>query len=147
MGSGAESYMRKGFLIYEKMRKYLVIQYMRRPLVIMTLLPSRFSCIWGKLCFLFYQCVHSCLAKFYFSPSRQSLFKRIHTLSRFTFTCSCTSPTALTDDQSLYPLIHGSHSSQRVENNTGVRARSDWGAKCTIIPVGVEVAQVPEPEF
>ncbi len=26
--------MRKGFLIYEEMRKYLAIQYMRRPFVI-----------------------------------------------------------------------------------------------------------------
>jgi hypothetical protein len=33
MGAVARSYMRKGFLIYEEMRKYLVI-YMRRPLVI-----------------------------------------------------------------------------------------------------------------
>jgi hypothetical protein len=31
-GSGAKSYMRKGFLIYEEMRKYL--PYMRRPLII-----------------------------------------------------------------------------------------------------------------
>jgi hypothetical protein len=34
MGAVAKSYMRKGFLIYEEMRKYLVIQYMRRPLFI-----------------------------------------------------------------------------------------------------------------
>ncbi len=37
MASGAKSYFRKGFLIlyiYEEVRKYLVIQYMRRPLVI-----------------------------------------------------------------------------------------------------------------
>jgi hypothetical protein len=34
MGSGAKSYMRKGFLIYEEMRKFFPIQYMRRPLVI-----------------------------------------------------------------------------------------------------------------
>ncbi len=32
MGAVAKSYMRKGVLIYEEMRKYLVI--MRRPLVI-----------------------------------------------------------------------------------------------------------------
>jgi hypothetical protein len=32
MGSGAKSYMRKGFLIYEKMRKFS--PYTRRPLVI-----------------------------------------------------------------------------------------------------------------
>jgi hypothetical protein len=30
-GAVADSYMRKGFLIYEEMRKFLVIQYMRRP--------------------------------------------------------------------------------------------------------------------
>ncbi len=34
MGSVAKSYMRKGFLIYEEMRKYLVIYSMKRPLVI-----------------------------------------------------------------------------------------------------------------
>ncbi len=34
MKAGAKSYMRKGFLIYEEMRKYLVILYMGRPLVI-----------------------------------------------------------------------------------------------------------------
>ncbi len=33
-GSGAKSYMRKGFQIYEEVHKYLVILYMRRPLVI-----------------------------------------------------------------------------------------------------------------
>jgi hypothetical protein len=33
-GAVAKSYMRKGFLIYEEMRKYLVIYSMRRPLVI-----------------------------------------------------------------------------------------------------------------
>jgi hypothetical protein len=33
MGAVAKSYMRKGFLIYEEMRKYLVM-YIRRPLVI-----------------------------------------------------------------------------------------------------------------
>jgi hypothetical protein len=33
-GAVAKSYMRMGFLIYEKMRKYFVIQYMRSPLVI-----------------------------------------------------------------------------------------------------------------
>jgi hypothetical protein len=37
MGSGAKSYMRKGFLIYEEMRKYLV---MRRPLVIYDFAPD-----------------------------------------------------------------------------------------------------------
>jgi hypothetical protein len=33
-GAVAKSYMRKGFLIYEEMLKYLVIYCMRRPLVI-----------------------------------------------------------------------------------------------------------------
>jgi hypothetical protein len=40
MGSGAKSYMRKGFLIYEEMRKYFTIQYMRRPLVIYDFAPD-----------------------------------------------------------------------------------------------------------
>jgi hypothetical protein len=34
MGAVAKSYMRKGFLIYEEIRKYLTIHSMRRPLVI-----------------------------------------------------------------------------------------------------------------
>jgi hypothetical protein len=34
MGLVAKSYMRKGFLIYEEMCKYLTTVYMRRPLVI-----------------------------------------------------------------------------------------------------------------
>jgi hypothetical protein len=34
MGAIAKSHLRKVFIIYEEMRKYLVIQYMRRPLVI-----------------------------------------------------------------------------------------------------------------
>jgi hypothetical protein len=33
-GAVAKSYMRKGFLIYEEMRKYLPLQFIRRPLVI-----------------------------------------------------------------------------------------------------------------
>jgi hypothetical protein len=33
-GAVAKSYMRKGFLIYEEMRKDFPILYMRRPLVI-----------------------------------------------------------------------------------------------------------------
>jgi hypothetical protein len=33
MGSGAKSYMRKGFLIYEEMDKYVFSPYMRRSLV------------------------------------------------------------------------------------------------------------------
>jgi hypothetical protein len=34
MGSGAKSYMRKGFPIYKEMRKFFTIQYMRKPLII-----------------------------------------------------------------------------------------------------------------
>jgi hypothetical protein len=34
MGAVAKSHIRKGFLIYEEMRKYLTIYCMRRPLVI-----------------------------------------------------------------------------------------------------------------
>ncbi len=69
-------YMRKGFLIYEKMRKYfpiytvkkvnnfpvpsrengkLFLQCMRRPLDFATA-PSEFTYIGGKFDFLFYQC-------------------------------------------------------------------------------------------
>ncbi len=33
-GAVAKSYMRKGFLIYEEMRKYFPIHYMKRPFVI-----------------------------------------------------------------------------------------------------------------
>jgi hypothetical protein len=42
MGSGAKSYMKKGFLIYGEMRKY-----MRRPLIIYNFAtdPSEFSYI------------------------------------------------------------------------------------------------------
>ncbi len=39
MGSGAKSYMRKGFLIYEEMHKYLS-PYMRRSLVIYDFAPD-----------------------------------------------------------------------------------------------------------
>ncbi len=38
MGSGAKSYMRKGFPIYEEMRKYFTI--LRRPLVIYDFAPD-----------------------------------------------------------------------------------------------------------
>jgi len=34
MGSVAKSYIRKGFLMYEEIRKYCIYPYMRRPLVI-----------------------------------------------------------------------------------------------------------------
>ncbi len=34
MGSVAKSYLRKGVLIYEEIRKYFTIPFMRRPLVI-----------------------------------------------------------------------------------------------------------------
>ncbi len=40
MGSGAKSYMRKDFLIYEEMRKYFVAYCMRRPLVINDFAPD-----------------------------------------------------------------------------------------------------------
>jgi hypothetical protein len=43
VGSVAKSYMRKGFVIYEEMHKYLVIQYMRRPLVIYDFVTATFS--------------------------------------------------------------------------------------------------------
>jgi hypothetical protein len=38
MGSGAKSYMRKGFLIYKEMRKFS--PYMRRPLGIYDFAPD-----------------------------------------------------------------------------------------------------------
>ncbi len=56
MGSGAKSYMLKGFL---NMRKCANISpYMRRPLVIYEFAPdpSEFPYIRGKFSFLFYQC-------------------------------------------------------------------------------------------
>jgi hypothetical protein len=55
MGSvaNAKSYFRKGFLISEEMRKYLVIyeEYMTSQS-----LPSEFPSASGKFNFLFYQC-------------------------------------------------------------------------------------------
>jgi hypothetical protein len=39
MGSGAKSYMRKGFLIYEEMQKYFH-PYMRRPLFMYDYAPD-----------------------------------------------------------------------------------------------------------
>jgi hypothetical protein len=58
MGSGANSYMRKGFLMYEEMHKYFHHTYMRRSLVIYDFTPdlSEFPNTRGKLNFLFYQC-------------------------------------------------------------------------------------------
>jgi hypothetical protein len=58
MGSGAKSYMRKGFLIYEEMHKYFS-SYMRSSLVIYDLAPdpSEFPSIRGKFYFLCYQCI------------------------------------------------------------------------------------------
>jgi hypothetical protein len=43
MGSGAKSYMRKGFLIYEEMRKFFTIYCMRRPLVIYDFAPDPYE--------------------------------------------------------------------------------------------------------
>ncbi len=57
MGSVAKSYMRKGFLIYEAMRKYLTLS---RPLVICDFATDPFWIFCytrGKFSFLFYQCV------------------------------------------------------------------------------------------
>ncbi len=55
MGSGAKSYIWKGFLIYEEIHNF--IPYMRRPLVIYDFAPdpSEFPYIWEKFYFLFYQ--------------------------------------------------------------------------------------------
>ncbi len=57
-GSGAKSYMRKGFLIYEKMLKFFPPEeavshtYMTLHPILLNFLIR----IWGKFCFLFYQC-------------------------------------------------------------------------------------------
>jgi hypothetical protein len=56
-GAVAKSYIRKGFLIYEEMRKYLVIfEEAVSHIWLCELLPSEFPYIRGKLNFLFYQC-------------------------------------------------------------------------------------------
>ncbi len=59
MGSGAKSYMRKGFLIHEEMHKYLTIcEEAVSHIWVYNLAPdtSEFPNIWGKFSFLFYQC-------------------------------------------------------------------------------------------
>jgi hypothetical protein len=57
MRSGAKSYRRKGFLIYEEMRKYLTV-YKEAAVVIHDFAPypTEFPYILGKFSFLFYQC-------------------------------------------------------------------------------------------
>ncbi len=59
MGSGANSYMRKTFLIYTEIRKFFPIY--KEPLVIYDFAPdpSYFVYIWGKFSFLFYQCAQN----------------------------------------------------------------------------------------
>jgi hypothetical protein len=52
MGAVTKSYMRKGFLIYEEMRKYLTIHFLRRPLVIYEFVSSYMR----KIEFSFYKC-------------------------------------------------------------------------------------------
>jgi hypothetical protein len=56
-----KSYMTKGFLIYEEMRKYFPI-HMRRPLVIYDFATAPFwiSFYMRKFDFLFYQCIITC---------------------------------------------------------------------------------------
>ncbi len=58
MGSGAKSYMRKGFLLYYMRKCANFSLYMRRPLVIYDFAPdsSEFPYISGNFSFLFYQC-------------------------------------------------------------------------------------------
>jgi hypothetical protein len=58
MGAVVKSYMRKGFLIYEEMRKYLTINEKTICHIGMTLQPihSEFPYIRGKFSFLFYPC-------------------------------------------------------------------------------------------
>ncbi len=52
--------MRKGFLIYEEMRKYLTIYSTvwggRKSYVTLKPIPSEFPYIWEKFYFIFYQC-------------------------------------------------------------------------------------------
>jgi hypothetical protein len=57
-GAVAKSYMRKGFLIYEEMRKYSISPYIRRPLVI-----YEFPYIGGKFYLLFLS-VHKIISRF-----------------------------------------------------------------------------------
>ncbi len=59
MGAVAKSYMRKGFLIYEALRKYLVIQYMKLSSVTYDLLDFHIQYM-RKFCFSFYQCSSDC---------------------------------------------------------------------------------------
>jgi hypothetical protein len=64
MGSGANSYMRKGFLIYEEMRKYLAIcKY--RPLVIYDFAtdPVRISLFMRKIFFSLFISVLAIISK------------------------------------------------------------------------------------
>ncbi len=65
MGSVAKSYMRKGFLRYEEMRKYLVI-YMRRPLVFydFATAPIRIYSYMRTILFSFF---YQCLEPYFFS--------------------------------------------------------------------------------
>ena len=64
MGSVAKSYMRKGFLIYEDMCKYLAMyEEVVSNVWLCNRYPSEFPYIWGKFSFLFYQCpVHHSIA-------------------------------------------------------------------------------------
>jgi hypothetical protein len=58
MGAVAKSYMMKGFLIYEEMRKHLVIykeEAVSHTYMTFQPLPSGLPYIWGKFSFLFYQ--------------------------------------------------------------------------------------------
>jgi hypothetical protein len=59
MGLVAKSYLRKGLLKYEEMRKYLTIY--EKVLVIninLQPIPSEFPYIWGKFSFLFIRVCH-----------------------------------------------------------------------------------------
>ncbi len=59
MGSGAKSYMRKGFLIYDEMRKFFPIyeEDVSHTVSDFAPDPSYFPNIWGKFLFSFYQCI------------------------------------------------------------------------------------------
>ncbi len=70
-GADAKSYMRKGFLLYEEMRKYFPIYEEAVSHMTLQLLHSEFPYIWGKFDFLFYQCGQLyCISAFFYLYER-----------------------------------------------------------------------------
>jgi hypothetical protein len=67
MGLVAKSYMRKGFLIYEEMRKYLTIyEDALESYITLQSIPSEFPYVRRKFDFLFYECMFICYECQYF---------------------------------------------------------------------------------